>query len=183
MDLSMTNSPTTAGRRSELLRRCALVALAAGAGSAGVWLTSDVTRCVVARGVAIRTLDARAMALVFGPGVAGAGLLVAALLLSTRRRIALGVYWGAVFVAVAVELLSRFGCFDLSTPPGGETQVVFISPDFDESILWHMGEVSLLGLLIVMGHWLSAPRSGEDRGVVATTPDPGPGESIKPAVG
>jgi hypothetical protein len=145
--------------------------LAAGAGSVGVWLTSDVTRCVVARGVAIRTLDARAMALVFGPGVAGAGLLLAALLLLTRRRFALGIYWGAVFVAVAVELLSRFGCFNLSTPPGGETQVVFTSPEFDESVRWHMGEVSLLGLLIVMGHWLTAP------------PGQGQGERIKPVAG
>jgi hypothetical protein len=158
MDPSMTNSPTTTGRRSELLRRLALAVLAVGAGSAAMWLTSDVTRYAVARGVAIRNLDARAMALVFGPGVSGVGLLLAAVLLLTRRRFALGIYWGAVFVAVAVELLSRFGCFNLSTPPGGETQVVFTSPEFDESILWHVGAVSLLGLLIVMGHWLTAPR-------------------------
>ena len=156
----MTNSPTIADRRSDLLRCCVLAVLAVGAGSAAVGLTWDVTRHVVARGVAIRTLDARAMALVFGPGVAGVSLLLAAVLLSTRRRSALVVYWAAVSVAVAVELLSRFGCFNLSTPPGGGTQVVFTSPEFDESVLWHMGEVSLLGLLIVMGHWLTTPRDG-----------------------
>jgi hypothetical protein len=154
----MTTTLSTSKGSPDLLRRSVLAVLAVVVGSAAVGLSSDWTRALGNRGVAVRALDARALALLFGPGIAGAGLLIAALLLLTRRRFALGVYWGAVLVAVAVECLSRFGCLNLSSAPGGATQVVFTSPDFDESILWHLCEVSLLGLLIVTGDSLTAPR-------------------------
>jgi hypothetical protein len=154
----MTTTVTSAESPSSHLRRGSLVVVAAVAGGAAVWLTSEYTRAFGSRGVAIRSLDARALALLFGPGIAGAGLLIAALLLLTRHRIGLGVYWGAVLVAVAVELLSRFGCLNLSITPSDAMQVVFIPPDFDESVLWQMGKASFLGLLIVTGYSLTTPR-------------------------
>jgi hypothetical protein len=137
--------------------------LAIVVGVVAIWLSCDYARFLGNRGVAIQALDIRALALLFGPGIAGAGLLIAALLLLTRRRIGLGIYWGAVLVAVAVMLLSRFGCLNLSTTPSDAMQVVFIPPDFDESVLWQMCEASLLGLLIVTGDSLttSQERAGE----------------------
>jgi len=154
----MTTMLSTSKDSLDFLRRIVLAVLAIVVGQAAVWLSSDWMRALGNRGVAVQALDTRALALLFGPGIAGAGLLIAALLLLTRRRFALGVYWGAVLVAVAIELLSRFGCLNLSSAPGGATQVVFTSPDFDESILWHLCEVSLLGLLIVTGYSLTASR-------------------------
>jgi hypothetical protein len=163
----MTTTHSTSDGSSDLLRRSVLAVLAIVVGLVAIWLSCDYTRFLGNRGVAIQALDIRALALLYGPGIAGAGLLIAALLLLMRRRFSLGVYWGAVLVAVTVEVLSRFGCLNLSSAPGGAMQVVFTSPDFDESNLWHMGEVSLLGLLIVMGYSLTTPREREGEPYVA----------------
>ncbi len=159
------NAIATTDRPPATLRRCALALLAVGVGSAGLLLTFDDTLSLVSCGITVRKLEVRALLLLFGPAVAGAGLGLAAALLLARRRFALGVYWSAVFLAVALDLMSRFGCLNVSTPPGGASQVVFTSPEYDESVLWHMGQVSVIGLLIVAGYWLSASREGEVGGV------------------
>jgi len=157
----MTSMFAATENSSNRIRRFVLTVVAVAIGVCGTSLTSEYARIVRSSDFAMRSLDARALALLLGPGIAGVGLIVAALLLMLRRRFALGVYWSAVLVAIGFEGLSRFGCLAFSTPPGGQMQAVFIEPDHYDSILWTMREASLLGVLVLVGVWATEPRESE----------------------